>query len=123
MNAAQLAGFPPLNGSLAAYYRLLAEAQLMEVERFLYLDADILCNVDVSELNRLDMGNSPAGLVPEATLVGATLTVSQRNNWATARLSLTINSGVILVNVAEWRRQMVSEQAMAYITTAPSAVS
>ena len=55
-----LTGFPPLNGSLAAYYRLLA-AQVMAVDRFLYVDADTLCDLDVSELQTRDMGAAPAG--------------------------------------------------------------
>ncbi|HTA29983.1 MAG TPA: glycosyltransferase family 8 protein [Candidatus Cybelea sp.] len=113
VNTAQLAGFPPLNGSLAAYYRLLA-AQLMDVERFLYVDADTLCDVDLSELNGLDMGCAPAGLVPEAPMALAIdrFVALQMGNSPDEPY---YNSGVILVNVAEWRRQRVTERAMEYI--------
>src|SRR5476649_604097 len=55
-------GFPPLNGSWATYHRLFA-TEVMEVDRFLYVDADTLCAVDVSGLQTLDMGNVPAGWV------------------------------------------------------------
>ena len=113
--------FHPLNGSWATYYRL-AVPQILDVERFLYVDADTLCEVDVSGLNTLDLGQSPAGLVPEAPLAGAALTVLWRDNWATARWNLTINAGIILVNVAEWRRQRVTEQAMEYLAKASSAL-
>lgn len=113
IDVSQLAGFPPLNSSVAAYYRLLA-AQVMDVDRFLYLDADILCDIDVSELNRLAMGNSPAALVPEAPLAEAV------DRFAAEQLGNSpnepyFNSGVILANVAEWRRQRISERAMEYI--------
>lgn len=113
LNTEQLAKFPLLNGSLAAYYRLLA-AQMMDVEQFLYLDVDMLCEVDVSELISLNMGDAPAGLVSEATLALAVdrFTSEQLGN---SLVEPYFNSGVILVNVAEWRRQQVTERAMAYI--------
>ena len=108
-----LAGFPPLNGSLAAYYRLLA-ARLMEVEYFLYLDADTLCDMDVSELRNLDLGNLPAAWVPEASLAGAVdrELAEQLGNSATEPY---FNSGVMWVNAAAWRSQQISEQAMDYV--------
>jgi lipopolysaccharide biosynthesis glycosyltransferase len=114
IDVSQLAGFPPLNSSLAAYYRILA-AQLIEADRFLYLDADILCDLDVSELYRVDMGTRPAGMVSEAPLSGAVdrFVAEQLGNSSAEPY---FNSGVILANVVEWRRQRVSEKAIEYIT-------
>ena len=103
-----------MNGSWATYYRL-AVPQILDVERFLYVDADTLCDVDVSVLNMFDMGNAPAGLVPEAPLAGAMdrFVAGQLGN---SPVEPYFNAGVILVNVAEWRRQRVTERAMEYIT-------
>jgi len=113
LDVSAFAGFPQLNSSCAAYYRLFA-AQAMDVERFLYVDADTLCDVDVSELQSLDMGNAPAGWVPEAPLARAVdRTVAQQ--LGNSETEPYFNSGVILVNVAEWRRQRVTEKAMNYI--------
>lgn len=113
MDAALFTGFPSLNGSWATYYRL-AVPQILDAERFLYVDADTLCGVDVSGLNTLDLGKSPAGLVPEAPLAGAAdrFVAVQLGN---SPLEPYFNAGVILVNVAEWRRQRVTERAMEYI--------
>ena len=115
VNAALFTGFPSLNGSWATYYRL-AVPQVLDVERFLYVDADTLCDVDVSGLNTLDLGEAPAGLVPEAPLAGTVdrfVTVQLGNSPAEPYF----NAGIILVNVAEWRRQRVTERAMEYIAT------
>jgi lipopolysaccharide biosynthesis glycosyltransferase len=114
VDAALFASFPSLNDSLAAYYRLVVP-QILDVERFLYVDADTLCDADVNELQSLDMGKSPAGLVPEAPLAGAVdrFVADQLGN---SPVEPYFNSGVILVNVAEWRRQRVTELAMEYIT-------
>jgi lipopolysaccharide biosynthesis glycosyltransferase len=113
VEAALFTGFPSLNGSWATYFRL-AVPQVLDVERFLYVDADTLCDVDVSGLNTLDLGQSPAGLVPEAPLTGAAdrFVAGQLGN---SPVEPYFNAGVILVNVAEWRRQRVTERAMEYI--------
>jgi lipopolysaccharide biosynthesis glycosyltransferase len=113
VDAALFTGFPELNGSLAIYYRL-AVAQILDVERFLYVDADTLCDMDVSALSAFNLGQSPAGLVAEAPMADAIdrFVAQQLGN---SPLEPYFNSGVILVNVAEWRRQRVTERAMEYI--------
>ena len=113
VNPLSFAGFPKLNGNLATYYRLLAP-QIMEVDRFLYVDADTLCDVDVSELQSFDMKSAPAAWVPEAPLSRAVdrNVAEQLGNDETGSY---FNAGVMLVNVYEWRRQKVTENSMEYI--------
>jgi lipopolysaccharide biosynthesis glycosyltransferase len=113
VDAALFTGFPSLNGSWATYYRL-AVPQVLDVERFLYVDADTLCEMDVSDLFALDLGQAPAALVAEASLSLAVdrFVAMQLGNSASEPY---FNAGVILVNVAEWRRQRVTERAMEYI--------
>lgn len=107
------AGFPPLNGSRSAYYRLQA-AQEMEVERFLYLDVDTLCQMDVSTLADLDMGAFPTACVPEAPM---DMTVDRTVGTALGNSpdDYYFNSGILLVNVVEWRQQEITRKAMEYI--------
>jgi lipopolysaccharide biosynthesis glycosyltransferase len=107
------AGFPPLNGSWATYYRLHA-AKEMEAERFLYVDADTLCDVDVSGLQSLDMGDAPAGWVPEARLAKA-VDQDVARRLGGGEDDFYFNAGVMLINVEAWRKQKVSETAMDFI--------
>jgi lipopolysaccharide biosynthesis glycosyltransferase len=108
-----LFGFPKLHGSLAPYYRLLAISQ-MDVDRLLYLDSDTLCDLDLSPLQELEMSRYPAAWVTEAPLSGAVdrLTAMHLGNSPDEPY---FNSGVILVNVLEWKRQAVSQKALEYI--------
>jgi len=108
-----LSGFPSLNGSWATYYRLVVP-EVLPAERFLYVDADTLCDVDVSELDSLNMGSNPAGWVPEAPLARAAdrPVAEQLGN---REAESYFNAGVMLVNVPEWRRQRITENAMDYI--------
>lgn len=105
--------FRPLNGSWATYYRLYA-AQVVTADRFLYVDADVLCDVDVSGLSRLEMDNKPAAWVPEAPLK-----LAADQAIATALdaddTDFYFNAGVMLINTAAWREQRISERAMDYI--------
>lgn len=113
LNPSVFAGFPSLNGGWATYYRLFA-AQVMDVERFLYLDVDTLCDIDVSRLHTLDLCDAPAGWVPEAPLAYA----ADRNVAKLLGNSNTdsyFNAGVILVNTVEWRRQRITELALEHL--------
>lgn len=109
------AKFPPLNGSWATYYRLHA-AQVIPADRFLYVDADTLCDIDVSGLQYLDMGSSPVAWVPESPLNQAIDTyVAEQLNGDDS--DFYFNAGVMLINVTAWREQNISERSMDYIAT------
>jgi len=111
--AGLFAGFPSLNDSLAAYYRLVVP-QILDVERYLYVDADTLCDLDVGVLDKIDFDKAAAALVPEAPLSGAVdrMVAEQLGKSSDEPY---YNSGVILVNVPEWRRQKITERALEYI--------
>ncbi|MEO0517163.1 MAG: glycosyltransferase family 8 protein [Cyanobacteria bacterium P01_A01_bin.116] len=113
IDSSKFSDFPPLNGSWATYYRLYA-AQTMEVDRFLYVDADTLCDVDVSELRCMDMADKPAAWVPEAPLKEAVdYEVAEQLKGNSD--DVYFNAGVILINTLPWRKQQISERAMDYI--------
>ena len=105
--------FSPLNRSWTTYYRLLVPENL-HVDRYLYVDVDSVCDVDISEVEDLKMNRAAVAWAPEAPLSRAVdrqtaekLGKSQSDHY--------FNAGVMLINVPEWRRQRVSERAMEYI--------
>lgn len=113
VDPAQFQGYPSLNGSWATYYRLGVPREL-DADRFLYVDADTLCDLDVSPLASMEMGQAPVAWVPEAPLeFSADLGVV--NQLKHTPEDLYFNAGVILVNRVEWIQQTISEQCMEYI--------
>jgi len=111
----QFHGYPSLNGSWATYYRLGVPKEL-DVDRFLYVDADTLCDLDVSPLASLEMGEAPMAWVPEAPLaLAADLGVVNQLNHTPQ--DLYFNAGVMLVNRVAWIQQKISEQCMEYIAS------
>jgi lipopolysaccharide biosynthesis glycosyltransferase len=118
VDPAQFQGYPSLNGSWATYYRLGVPREL-GVDRFLYVDADTLCDVDFSPLASLEMGEAPAGLVAEAPLAGAA------DRYVAEQLGNSpeepyYNAGVCLVNRGAWIEQGVTESALEYLKNNPA---
>jgi lipopolysaccharide biosynthesis glycosyltransferase len=111
-------GFPKLNGGVATYYRLAAP-HILDMDRFLYIDVDTLCDIDVGVLNSVEMGSAPAALVPEAPLSGA-VDRHVAHVLGNSLDTFYYNAGVILVNVEEWRREMITERAMEYLKKNPA---
>jgi lipopolysaccharide biosynthesis glycosyltransferase len=118
VEASQFAKLPRLNGSVATYYRLAA-AHILDVDRFLYLDVDTLCDLDVSLLFGFDMKASPAAMVPEAPL-SASVDRHVAHVLGNNHDAPYFNAGVILVNVEAWRREMITERAMEYLKNHPA---
>lgn len=110
LDGQRFARFPALNGSWATYYRLFA-FEMMEAERFLYLDADTITDTDCSVLERLPLPGVPVAWVPEAPLSKA---VDRRvaNRLGNSETDFYFNAGVMLINGAEWRRGNISSRAM-----------
>ena len=101
------AGLPALHGSLTTYYRLFLP-ELIDEARLLYLDADLQVNIDVAPLFAADMGAKPAGFAVYGA-VRHSLDGQFQVSIGRSPDGLVLNAGVMLFNLAEWRRQGCSE--------------
>ena len=105
-------GFRPLHGNLAPYYRLLLP-ELVQEERLLYLDADTRIELDVSPLFELEMGSKATGFVVSGT-VSSALDGAFHLSIGRDAEAPAFNSGVMLFNLPEWRRQDCSARTFAF---------
>lgn len=112
-----LSGFPSMRGSWGAYFRLFVPGALA-VERFVYLDVDIVCLADVSELVDMDLDGAPAAFMCETTM-GATPDVSVLRFLPGHEDSPYLNSGVMVVDREAWVRQRVTERCMELLQSGP----
>ncbi len=113
VDPAQFQDYPSLNGSWATYFRLIA-VPMMNVERILYVDSDILCDVDVSLLATLDMMGCPVAWVQEAPLRHA-VDREVATQLGDSTHEFYHNAGIMLIDVPEWKRQGITQKAMDYI--------
>lgn len=107
------AGFPQLQESLATYYRLLIP-ELVDTDRYLYLDVDILCQTDLSDLMTMDLEGCPIALVPEAPLQACA-------DWKVSKylgkdaLGWYFNAGVLLVDRQLWQGMGLTTKSLTFI--------
>lgn len=109
IDAARLRGVPlGAHITLASYYRLLAPAHLPpEVERFLYLDSDLVAEADISPLFDVDLAG------------GVLAAVANSCTWH-GQIGLPagapyFNAGVLMVDRRRWEAERVSERVLAVI--------
>jgi lipopolysaccharide biosynthesis glycosyltransferase len=97
------------HASLANYYRLMAPALLpQDVDRVIYLDSDLIVRKDLSDLWHVDLSGAPIGAVyePAGSMPAGKLGL---------RLDDYFNSGVMLVDLAHWRRVDLGARVVEYI--------
>jgi lipopolysaccharide biosynthesis glycosyltransferase len=98
--------------SVATYARLLIPDLFPgSIERVLYLDADCIVVSDLTALWCFDMGNAAIAAVHDA--IGAHL---EREIGIEVDDQGYINSGVMLMNLAVWRRDKLAATAIAFVT-------
>ena len=100
--------------TLAAYYRLFFPFLVPGyVKKLLYLDSDIIVLKNLHELYQQDLGLFPFGAVPE---VNAT---KSRPDLGIHEEGIYFNSGVMLINVPEWKKQKITEKAVRFVREFP----
>lgn len=100
-----------LHLSRAAYYRMLLPDILIDIEKIIYLDCDIVVEANLQELWNADVeGYGCAG-------------VDEGNPAQTGRLDLDpdfyINSGVLLLNLSYWRSNNITTKCMEWLEANP----
>lgn len=100
--------------SRAMYYRLLAAQLLPEsLDRVLYLDPDILVINSLRPLYDMDMGNALFAAATHEGLTGVSSQVA-RIRLSTPDGEAYFNSGVLLMNLAGMRKEVVPDDVFRY---------
>lgn len=86
--------------SPAAFYRLLAgEVLSPEIQRLIYLDADVIVNLDIKEFWEYDMAGAPLGAVSEYALTYHNMVPKEIIRDGTVEQSRYFCSGVLLLDL------------------------
>ncbi len=98
--------------STAAYYRLLIPILLSgTVEKVLYLDADISCLNRIDNLAQIDMQAKVAAAVSDVGRV-----VEEKTRELALAEKKYFNSGVMLIDVARWIDEKITEKTLAKLS-------
>lgn len=100
----------PENGHLkiSTYFRLLAP-RLIDREKIIYLDSDIIVLADLSSLFEQNLNGRTFGAVRDVT---DEKTALKRKNWG---LNDSFNAGVMLIDCRLWRTKRIMERVLEFI--------
>ena len=95
--------------SAANFFRLLLPELMADVARVLYLDADILVRRSLEPFYSVDLQGNPVAATPDAWPEESCrrLGLPEAGNY--------FNSGVLLMDLAAWRREGIGATAAAYL--------
>ena len=103
--------------SRMTYARLLLPTLLPpDVPRALYLDVDILVLKDLNALRQVDLHGAVVGAVSDLWVRGD----AEGGSSNVPRVGAYFNAGVLLIDLARWRAERVSERALDYLRRHPS---
>lgn len=102
--------------SLAAYYRLFIETAFPEYEKAIYLDCDIVLLEDIAKLYNEDIEDYLVGAVFEQNAVRDPMFTNYMRNIIGIPPKTYFNSGVMLMNLKEFRKFKVQDRFLQMLT-------
>ncbi len=112
--------------NVITYARLLIGDVLPpSVDRVLWLDGDLIVTRDIDELWSLEIGGGILSAVQDMTVpyAGSDFGIAPYKMLGLPALAPYFNAGVMLIDLAAWRRDTIREQALAYLRTHSHAIA
>lgn len=106
-------------GVQATYYRLfIGDLLPANVNRVIYLDADLVIDHDISELWRLDVSDCVLRAVQDGITPYAQCALPHMPDDVDATALIPyFNAGLMLINLENWRRENIGDRALAAART------
>ncbi len=114
-----LSKFPVVNAHLSrtTYGRLFIGSLLpKEVSRLIYLDCDVFVRKSLYNLFSVDLGNNLLGGVEDFGVMNHAR--QGKHSWPWSEYSY-INAGVLLIDLARWRKEGAEDKILSYMQNPP----
>jgi len=110
INKDEYKGLHGLYGNLIVYYRL-AMPDLVEEERLIYLDSDLLIKTDISELFNFPLNSKPLGARSNGTIN------NMKDHAIFKKFDMSsscryFNAGVLLIDIEAWKKEHCSAKGL-----------
>lgn len=107
-------------GSAAMYYRLKVPELLPNTEKAIYMDIDVIVLQDIEDLWNIDISHQPVAAVEDIGLHRNLDSIRKRLHLPSdARY---FNSGVLLMNLTQWRKENISAKLLEYLQQNPDLI-
>lgn len=99
---------------IPTYFRFLLPLLVKDVDRVLYMDADMVCQASLETLFQMDLQNKIIAAVPDLKKLG-----DKRNAVLGLENHIYFNAGLILIDINQWNAYNVADKVMSALTTDP----
>ncbi len=96
--------------SESIYYRIFISDMYPRLKRAIYIDCDIILKRDIADLYFSDIGDNILGAVTDESVTSTPEFCDYVINWVGIQPEKYINSGVLLMNLTEYRKHRISER-------------
>ena len=103
--------------SESIYYRIFIGSLYPELERAIYIDYDIVLVDDIAKLYDADIGDAILGAIPDESIPAVPEFCDYVERWVGVKSAEYINSGVLLINLKEFRRAEIEKRITKYVST------
>ena len=93
--------------SISTYNRFLIPYVKPQLNKVIYLDVDIIANMDISELFNIDLGNFSIGAVVDGRGIKDPLILRCKRNLKLAKVHDYFNAGVLLINAKKLKEENI----------------
>lgn len=90
--------------STSAYYRFLMSSLFPDIDKILYLDCDVIVTTSLKKLFEINLSKYYAAVVEDTDCKG------NQDRLDFKESELYFNSGVLLANLAKWRKDNIQEK-------------
>lgn len=101
--------------SEAIFYRMFIASMYPRLSRAVYIDCDTVLVDDIAKLYFTDIGSNILGAVADESIPGVPEFCSYVKNWVGVPVSKYINSGVLLMNLSEYRKSFILEKFISLV--------
>ncbi len=115
----QFAGLPADWGSSVMTYARLVLPELIGESRVLYLDSDLIVQADWTGIFERDLGNNIIAAAPD--IIAGKLGTEPYDfaRFSLDRAAPSLQAGVMVIDLARWRSERVSERTLIYLRENP----
>ena len=103
--------------SAVTYYRLFIASLFPQYHKIIYLDCDLVVLGDISEMYNLDIGDNIIAAAPEMFVRSTPEFRLYADKALGVDASLSVNAGVLMINLDEFRKCKIEEQFVDLITS------
>jgi lipopolysaccharide biosynthesis glycosyltransferase len=98
------------------YYRIFIASLFPELERAIYIDCDVVLVDDIAKLYDSDIGDNILGAVRDECISAVPEFCDYIDRWVGVPHEDYINSGVLLINLREFRRAKIEKLITDYVS-------